>query len=101
NEFAATQTRPAATTAAVSTISGMVADKVAAHQALRGVESKPAPGGYKTVDDSVAALESTARPTYQTADAIDKQERDAWEAQKKTAVDAHKAAITEHNKRVL
>src|ERR1019366_821435 len=100
NEFHESETRPAATEAAVGSISDMVSGKVQAHQELRTGEKAAPAGPYATVDDSVASLESTAKPTYDRAEGIDKQERVDWEEKKKTAVEAHKAAIEAHNKQV-
>lgn len=103
-EFQNEQTKPAAVKQAVSTLSQVATDKIAAHDALVNGEASPAPitgtqtpGAHATPDDIWSKMQDSANQTWEKARNVSASENEAWERERVAAEKNHQEGIDHYN----
>jgi hypothetical protein len=106
-EFQKEQTKPAATRQAVSALSQVATDKIAAHDALANGEAAPDPitgtqiaGEHATPDRIWDEMQNSANQTWEKARQVSASETEAWERERVAAEKSHQDGIDHYNELV-
>ena len=103
-EFQEKYTKPAAKRQAISTLSQVATDKIAAHEALVNGEAAPeeitgtqTAGEHITPDEIWPDMQRTAGKTWQKAREASDRDMSAWQERKTAAEESHKASVEHYN----
>jgi hypothetical protein len=107
-EFGKTQTAPAATRQAQSTVGQVAEDRIAQHNAIVNGTTNPEsitgtqqPSKFTSPDDAWQEMQKTAQnTTFRKADDISQREQKSWEGQRDQAVQEYKDLVDRHNKNI-
>ena len=103
NEF----TKPAAQRQAISTLSQVATDKIAAHEALvngeqapEGITGTQTPGEHETPDEIWSGMQDATKSTWDKARSVSAQEQEAWQRERQAAEQNHQTGIDHYNELV-
>jgi hypothetical protein len=106
-DFQNTVTKPAAQRQAISTLSQVATDKIAAHEALVKGEAAPekitgtqTPGEHLTPDDMWKGMQDSATQTWDKARKVSQQETEQWQRERTAAEAVHQQGVDHYNKLV-